>query len=167
MVACIPSWYRGRKSEFSPNFKGPSDKAGGQGHAGTLLSPSPPPGRRQGAPTLLSTNPSPRSLPNRRYHRCRPRWRWAPEPKGVWGGGGGVAAADAQGWLGQCRCGSWRWWSGRLPPCPSRGGGGGRPWILATAEICRCCGFWPYGSAVGDLRGTDMRNSVELHPATS
>jgi hypothetical protein len=88
MVACIPSWYRGRKSEFSPNFKGPSDKAGGQGHAGTLLSPSPPPGRRQGAPTLLSTNPSPRSLPNRRYHRCRPRWRWAPDAKGCLGGGG-------------------------------------------------------------------------------
>jgi hypothetical protein len=74
--------------------------------------------------------------------------------------GGAVAAAGA---LGRCRYGSWRRWSGRRP----RPGGGGRPWILVPAEIHRCCGFWPYGDAVGGLCGADLRNSVELHPATS
>jgi hypothetical protein len=55
------------------------------------------------------------------------------------------------------------------PPGLSRGGdgSGGRPWILAPAEIRRCVGFWPYGDAVGGLCGADLRNSVELHPATS
>jgi hypothetical protein len=55
------------------------------------------------------------------------------------------------------------------PPCPPRGGGGGggRPWILAPTEIRRYCGFWSYGYAVGGLCRADLRNLVELHPATS
>jgi hypothetical protein len=52
------------------------------------------------------------------------------------------------------------------PPCPLHGGGGGgRPWILAPAEIRRCGGLWPYGDAVGGLFNVDLHNSVELHPA--
>jgi hypothetical protein len=129
------------------------------------LTPHPsrrPQGAARGSLTLIH-QPLPLISPYRRCRRLRPWWRRT---------SGAKRCCRLTGRLGRSQGDSW-WRTGA-------GSGGGAPLVLAQAaavaagrgslaptEICRCCGFWPYGDAVGGLCGADLRNSVELHTTTS